>query len=198
MSDIEVIRDFDFHPNEPHIRVFSCPRSSVLRWDDLCFVSESRIDDVVLRHYAFRDEWFKVNVTTDRNGRIVETPSTPDVPAFAFNCDIASPMIQDGDAIHAVDLFADVLVRDDGTTFEIVDVVELDAAASTGLISPNEHRQANDGLARLIELIRRHELISFLAEAYPFGSANAQAALPMSLIPISDVPLLQPRWRATW
>ena len=36
--------------------------------DDVAFISESRIGDVVLRHYAFVGEWFKVNVTFDPAG----------------------------------------------------------------------------------------------------------------------------------
>lgn len=198
MGDGDVIRDFDFHPGEPHVRVFSFDRSCIVRWDDLCFVSESLFGDVVLRHYAFRDEWFKVNVTTDRNSRIVETPSTADASEFAFNCDIATPMIRDGDAVHGVDLFADVLVRDDGVTFEIVDQEQLDAAPSAGLISPKEHRQARDGVDRLIELIHRKELISFLNDVYPFGESRAQPAQPMQLVPVEEVPLVQSGLRPSW
>jgi hypothetical protein len=38
------------------------------------------------------------------------------VPAFALNCDIATPMALQGGAVYAVDLFADVLVRKDGVS----------------------------------------------------------------------------------
>lgn len=198
MSNGDVIRDFDFHPNEPHVRVFSLSKTSVLRWDDLALVGEALFGDIVLRHYAFRDEWFKINVTTDRSGRIVETPPSADTPAFAFNCDIATPMRREENDVYTVDLFADVLVRDDGASFEIVDVTELDVAASKGLISTREFRHAKDGLVCLTEMIRGNKLISFLNDVYPFGGSSAQSAPPMTLVPISDVPLLQPRLRVTW
>jgi len=193
-----VIHDFDFHPGEPHVRIFSTPRSGVLRWDECAVVVEGLYGDVVLRHYAFRKEWFKVNVTTDRVGRIVETPTTSNAPAFAFNCDVATPMIQDGDTVLAVDLFADVLVRADGTTFETVDQADFDAALSNGLISASEHRHGTEGLARLMELIQGNVLIPFLTEVCPFGPSSAWPAPPMTLVPLAGVPLLQPGLRSTW
>jgi hypothetical protein len=198
LGNSDVIRDCDFHPGEPHVRVFSFDRSSIVRWDDLCFVSDSLFGDAVLRHYAFRDEWFKVNVTTDRNGRIVETPPSADAPAVTFNFDIATPMRREGNAVYTVELFADVLVRDDGTTFEVGDRIELDAAVSKGSISPKEHRQARDGVDRLIELIHRKELISFLNDVYPFGESRAQPAQPMQLVPVDEVPLVQSGPRPSW
>lgn len=198
MATAGVIRDFDFHPGEPHVRVFSGSRSGVLRWDERAAVLEALYGDIVLRHYAFSDEWFKINVTVDRAGRIVETPATVDAPAFAFNCDIATPMMRDGDAILAVDLCADVLVREDGTTFEIVDLGDFDAAVANGSISASEHRHGKEGLARLTELIRRNELIPFLNDACPFGPSTAPPAEPMAFVPLSDVPLLQPGRRPTW
>lgn len=198
MADADVIRDFDFHPGEPHVRVFSGSRSGVLRWVERAVVLEALYGDVVLRHYAFGDEWFKINVTVDRAGCIVETPATADAPAFAFNCDIATPMMRDGDAILAVDLCADVLVRQDGTTFEIVDLGDFDAAVANGSISASEHRHGKEGLARLTELIRRNELIPFLNDACPFGPSTAPPAEPMAFVPLSDMPLLQPGRRPTW
>ena len=67
-SPPDIVRDFDFHPGEPFVRVFTLPLYGVLRLDGDAFVSESRISDVVLRHYAFASEWFKVNVTFDPAG----------------------------------------------------------------------------------------------------------------------------------
>jgi hypothetical protein len=108
-----VIRDYDFHP--PHdLRVFPMPKAGVLRFDDEVFVAQVRYGDVVVRHYAWRDHWFKINCTTDLCGRLIETTAPEDVPPFAFNCDIATPMVRDGDAVFAVDLWLDVLVRNDG------------------------------------------------------------------------------------
>ena len=173
----------------------------MLRHDSAALGTEAVYDNTVLRHYAFANEWFKVNITTDRAGRFLEAPTTTDVPAFAFNCDIAIPMLRSGGAVHAavhaVDLSADVLVRADGTTFATVDRAGLDAARAHGLISAREHRFGVEGLARLIDLIQRHALVSFLNEICPFGPTSALPALPMAVAPLADVPLLRPGQRPT-
>lgn len=193
-----VVRDFDFHPDEPFVRVFSVPRSNVLRLDDHAFVSETRIGDIVLRHYAFPNEWFKVNITSDRAGTLIETPAGPGHPAFAFNCDIATPMRCEGSMIFAVDLFADVLVRGDGTTFHVKDEAELTHAASTGLVSRHEVTAARVGLERLITLIESGGLAPFLDSVYPFGPSNAPEGGPMTRIPLADVTDVRPEHRWTW
>jgi len=41
------------------------PKSGILRLDDEAFVAEVRYGDIVVRHYAFRDHWFKINCTSD-------------------------------------------------------------------------------------------------------------------------------------
>jgi hypothetical protein len=46
----------------------------------------------------------------------METTAPGDVPPFAFNCHFATPMRRQDDAVLAVDLWLDVLVRSDGTT----------------------------------------------------------------------------------
>src|SRR5262245_34882003 len=117
-QDDQVIRDFDFHPREDHVRVFDLPPEGVLRFDDEVLVAQVRYDDVVLRHFAFRDHWFKINVTTDLAGNLIETAPAPDIPAYAYTIDLATPMLRagDGDAVYAVDLEVDVLVRADGST----------------------------------------------------------------------------------
>lgn len=89
----DLVSDFDYHPYEPHVRQFRVPRANVLRFDAEAYVCDALFDDVVLRHYAFRDEWFKVNVTFDQPGKLVETAGGPDHPPFAFNCDVATPMV---------------------------------------------------------------------------------------------------------
>jgi hypothetical protein len=65
---VETIRDVDLHPDEAGVRVFTIPRSGLLRADPDALIYEVRYGDVVLRHYAFADQWFKVNVTTDLSG----------------------------------------------------------------------------------------------------------------------------------
>jgi hypothetical protein len=43
------------------------------------------------------------------------------VPPFTFNCDIATPMVRGEDAVFAVGLWLDVLVRGDGITYGVYD-----------------------------------------------------------------------------
>jgi hypothetical protein len=49
------------------------PKAGVLRFDDEVFVAQVRYGDIVVRHYAWRDHWFKINCTTDLRGRFIET-----------------------------------------------------------------------------------------------------------------------------
>jgi hypothetical protein len=114
-----VLSDYDFHPDEATVRIFRTPTSGVLRLEDDIAVTEAIHGDVVLRHYSFADHWFKINVTTDLAGNLVETGDAH-VP-FAFNCDIATPMEYEEDSTYAVDLFVDVLVRADASSYLIGD-----------------------------------------------------------------------------
>ena len=98
--------------------------------------------------------WFKVNLTTDLACQIVETGDQQS-GRFAFNCDIATPMRRRGGAVFAVDLFADVLVRADGVTYQVCDLGELDQAHRSGLILPAEARGARSGLAELTGIIEQ-------------------------------------------
>lgn len=109
-----VLADHDFHPDEPTVRIFRTPPAGVLRLDDSVAITEADFGGTVLRHYAFAGHWVKVNVTTDRGGRLTETGDC--TCRFAFNCDIATPMEREGDSTFAVDLFTDVLVRQDATS----------------------------------------------------------------------------------
>jgi hypothetical protein len=146
-----VLADHDFHPDEPTVRIFRTPPAGVLRLDDSVAISQADHDGIVLRHYAFAGHWFKVNITTDRGGRLTETGD----PAcrFAVNCDIATPMERDGDSTFAVDLFTDVLVRQDGTSYVVTGRDEFGEMLGRGVISAAEGRGAERGLRDLVELI---------------------------------------------
>jgi hypothetical protein len=74
----------------------------VLRLDDSVAISEAAYGRVVLRHYAFADHWFMVNVTTGLSGRVTGTGEGDS--RFAFNCNIATPMEREGDSTFGVDL----------------------------------------------------------------------------------------------
>jgi len=191
-SPADVVRDCDFHLGEPFVRVFSIPRSGVLRLDDRAFVSETRIGETVLRHYAFASEWFKINVALDSEGTLIETPAGPDHPAFTFNCDIATPMRCKSNTVFSIDLFVDVLVRQDGRTYHLKDDDELESAVRTGLVSPHQFASARAGSTRLVGLIKAGGLIPFLHGTFPFGSSTAPEALPVEHHPVAGVPWLQP------
>jgi hypothetical protein len=82
-------------------------------------VAVVRYGDILVWRYTFADHWFKVNITTDPQGRLVETTPPGHVPPFALNCDSATPMVRHRDAVLAVDLWLDVLVRSDGTAHSV-------------------------------------------------------------------------------
>ena len=140
-------------------------------------------------HYAFARHWFKVNLTTDLAGQIVETGDEQS-GRFAFNCDIATPMRRRGDAVFAVDLFADVLVRADSLTYRVCDLEDLDRAHRSRLILPAEARGAHDGLAELTGIIERGDLLAFLSRACPIGPLDLPPADPPGRAPLAQVPLL--------
>ena len=185
-----IVRDFDFHPDEDHARVFTARSGGVLRFtEDVC-VYAVRYQDVVLWHYAFARHWFKVNLTTDLAGGVVETGGADPDSRFAFNCDIATPMRRVGDAIYAVDLFTDVLVRADTIRYRVGDLDEFGRARRAGLILPGEADGAERGLAELIGIIERGDLLTFLSRAFPVGPLRPPAAMPVGRVPVAQVPPL--------
>jgi hypothetical protein len=194
------VRDFDFHPDEDDVRVFTVDAAGVLRFDAAVFVSYVRYDDSILWHYAFADRWFKVNLTTDLNGVVIETGASEAVDGFAVNCDLATPMCvwQQDMAVYAVDLFLDVLVRSDGRTYRVCDVDELAQAIAAGQISENEAAHAGQGLTDLVTMTERGTLLPWLYEMHPYGPADPPAAMPLERVGLGKVPHLQPGHRATW
>jgi hypothetical protein len=192
-----MIRDYDFHPPDD-LRLFPMPAPGVLRLDDRAFVAVVRYGDVVVWHYAFGDHWFKVNATTDLEGRPVETTAPEAVPPFTFNCDISTPLLRRADAVLAVDLWLDVLVRRDGRTYGVYDQQEFGDAVRRGWLSEREATGARAGLAELVGLIEAGRLLEFLAEAHPFGRVQAPQAPAMRSVPLHQVPLLRPGARPWW
>jgi len=189
-----VLVDHDFHPDEPTVRIFRTPSPGVLRLDDSVAVSQAVYDGVVLRHYAFADHWFKVNVTTGLTGRLTETGDG--TGRFAVNCDIATPMEREGDSTFGVDLCTDVLVRRDAMSHVLVDQDEFVEMLGRGVISPTEGRGAERGLQELLELIETGRLLQWLGELAPFGPCQPPRAPPMQRGPVPG--RLRPGVRRTW
>jgi hypothetical protein len=189
-----VLADHDFHPDEPTVRIFRAPPGGVLRLDDDVAVSEADYDEIVLRHYAFAGHWFKVNVTTGLSGRLTETGEED--CRFAVNCDIATPMEREGDSTFVVDLFTDVLVREDGTSYVVTDRDEFRDMLSRGVISAAEGLGGERGLRELLELIQAGRLLRWLGELAPFGPCQPPRARPMRRGPVPA--RLLPGIRRTW
>jgi hypothetical protein len=191
---VTVRADYDFHPDESTVRVFTTPASGVLQLDDDVAITEAVTSGVVLRHYAFGDRWFKINVTTDQQGELVETGAPQ--RRFAFNCDIATPMERDGNATFAVDLFVDVLVRADLRSIHVGDQDEFEQALTAGLISHAEGEQSWRGVAELLELVQAGTLLPWLDALCPFGPSEPPEAPPIRR---DEVPRrLLPQIRRTW
>jgi Protein of unknown function (DUF402) len=189
-----VLADHDFHPDEPTVRVFRTADPGVLHLDDEVAVTEARYEGAILRHYAFGDRWYKINVTTDVEGSLIETGDANQ--RFAFNCDIATPMERDGKTTFAVDLFLDVLVRQDASSCVVVDEEEFEDMLELALFSPAEARGARAGLGGILAIIERRELIPWLDSIVPFGPGHPPPALAMLREPVPA--RLRPHIRSTW
>jgi len=188
---VDRVLDYDFHPPDD-LRVFTYEQQSVLRYDSTALVVEADYGGTLLRHYAFPDRWFKINVTTDRAGHFVEEQADPRPIPFCFNCDIATPMVSDANTVCAVDLWIDVLVRADGVAYYVGDEDEFADAMANGWLSQREADGARAGLGELIDIIERKQLIAFLSELQPFRSAEAPPANAMRRVPGSSFPLVHP------
>ena len=191
------VLEYDFHPPD-ELRVFTYGQQSVLQFDNTALVVEADYGGTVLRHYAFPDRWFKINVTTDRAGNFVEEQVDPTPIPFCFNCDIATPMVSDGSTVFAVDLWIDVLVRADGVAYYVGDEDEFADAMANGWLSQREADGARAGLGELIDIIERKQLIAFLSELQPFRSTQAPPGYAMRRVLASSFPLVHPYLRPSW
>lgn len=153
-------------PND--VRVFSVPVRGVRRQDDDAFVYDvPTCQGILLRHYAFPRKWFEVTCSFDRNRRLVEEDGTI---AWAFNCDICTPLLRDGGNAFNVDLDLDVLVAADGRRFTIKDEADFLQAVRNRWIGREEAHGALSGLAELERLIECGSLLAFLELACPLDT----------------------------
>ena len=189
-----MLLDHDFHPDEDVVRVFRTPQPGILRLDDEVVVTEVAYDAVVLRHYAFAEHWFKINVTTDLDGDLIETGDA--AHQFAFNCDIATPMEREGDSIYAVDLFIDVLIRRDASSFYVGDEDQFVEMAKQNVLSPTERAAATEALSELVHSIETGQLLPWLNDLVPFGPCDPPGAPPMERVEIPE--RLKPHVRSSW
>jgi hypothetical protein len=83
-----------------------------------------------------------------------------------------------GDSTFAVDLFTDVLVRQDGTSYVVTDRDEFGEMLGRGVISAAEGRGAERGLRDLVELIEAGRLLRWLDDLAPFGPCRPPWARP--------------------
>lgn len=197
------MRDYDYHPNEPDVRVFGVPEAGVLVRTDEMFLGQTRepaslewgTPSLVLRHYAFAGEWFKLNATLNGDGELIETGAEGD--EYVVNCDIATPLRWIGSDATAVDLFLDVMVRRDGS-YRIVDRTEFDDAWCLQLVSDSEARNAESGLKSLLHWITSGRLQELLDEPARHLAAQAPPPLPFVRSPLAGVPAVAPYSRSTW
>ena len=105
-------------------------------------------------------------------------------------------MERDGDCTFGVDLFTDVLVRDDATSYVITGQDEFGDMLGRGVISPAEGRGAGRGLRELLDLIEAGRLLRWLSELAPFGPCQPPPAPPMRRGPVPA--RLRAGIRRTW
>lgn len=146
----------------------------------------------------FRDHWFKVNCTFDGSGTLIEDDDTQNDPAFALNCDIATPMVRDGNTVFSTDLCIDVLIRADGIDHQVVDMAEFEVALRRGWISDREAQGARNGLQALQDLIERRKLLGFLAGYHPFQPSVVPQALATRHMSPGGIPFVVPGKRPSW
>jgi hypothetical protein len=186
----------EFHPPED-LRRFACAPASVIRADEAVVVVEAAEGDRLIRHHMWADRWFTITTTIDLVGRFIEGGGPKTIP-FAFDCDISTPFIRIGDSVYTVDMWLDVLVRADGTTYQVVDRDHFARAQAAGWLSEAEASGALRGLEDLTGIIERAELIEMLAAIHPFGPAERPAPDLLPRADPSDYPLLLPGIRSTW
>jgi hypothetical protein len=104
-------------------------------------------------------------------------------------------MVADGNAVFAVDLCVDVLVRADGLTYYVRDEDEFADAIENGWLSEREADGARTGLTELIDIIQRKQLFAFLSGLQPFGSTRAPPANAMRRESAARFPLVHPYLR---
>ncbi len=180
------------------VRVFTIPYLGVQRFDREALVYDVAVGQgKVLRHYSWPDRWFEVNCAFTTVGDLIQEQDT--VTPWAFNCDISTPHLTQGDSVYNVDLEMDVLVAADGMRHTIKDRDEFATAVDKGWIGPAEAPDALRGLAKLLALIEQGCLREFLESVCPFDTLQTQALQPPARHRrLGEVPILRLESRSRW
>ncbi len=180
------------------VRVFTVPCLGVQRRDREALVYDVAVGQgTVLRHYSWPDHWFEVNCAFTTDGDLIEEQGA--LTPWAFNCDISTPHLTQGDSVYNVDLELDVLVAADGIRHTIKDRDDFATAVDKGWIGPTEARGAQQGLAELLAIVEQGHLRRFLESVRPFDTLQTQALQPpVRRRRLDDIPLLHLESRARW
>jgi len=178
---------------------FTVPKAGIRRWDDAVLVYDVRLGETTgLRHYAFYDRWFVVNVSLDLTGNFL-TERRPGIDLdWCFNCDVTTPLFSTGDdACFSVDLELDVLAGPDGKTHIVKDEDKFATSVAADYINENEENGARRGLADLRAIVNGEGLNAFLARICPPPNNLSDLPIqpPVAFLAPADVPLLLPAAR---
>jgi hypothetical protein len=179
---------YNFHPPD-EVRIFDVPSEGIRIWNDEMLAYDVAVEDRVLRHFSFYTYWFEVNCTLMPEGQLGIEQGPID---WTFNCDICTPCFSKGNKIYDVDLCLNVLVGPDGKEFFVEDEQEFEHAVKAGWISAYEEQGARSGLHYLLSLIKAGNFLEFLSDTLAFSDIAAGHAGKRKIMPVRDVPRLDP------
>ena len=128
------------------------------------------------RGYYFLDRWLSVFVTFDEYLKL--KPDSDHAFPFAFNCDITTPHYRDGDSIFTTDLYIDVLVADDGFTYQVEDMEDFQQAYARGLFGKGWYENARRELDWLISILNQQRFLDFLNQVTALPDSGSTNILP--------------------
>jgi hypothetical protein len=126
------------------------------------------------RSYLFRQHWLEIFITFDDHLHF--RPDTADAFPFVFNCDLTTPYVVFENQGYTVDLYLDLLVAADGTTYQIRDRAAFDAAQSNGI--PRSWCDAVEReTAWLVDLLDTQQFLPMLNRLAPFPQSISEQML---------------------
>lgn len=152
------------------IRVFEYNSEPVYAGSD-AVVFDSLIHDTHCRGYYFLDSWLSVFITFDEQLKL-KPDSNHNFP-FAFNCDITTPHYWNGNSIFTSDLYIDILVGADGSSYQLEDMENFQNAFEKGLFGRKWLDGARQEAEQLIDLLESAQFLDFLNKVEPFPAKKA-------------------------